>query len=274
MHPNLPFPTEGTQEYFLHRWMNWATWFFFAATMYLILTEALWTWVNLPGLGNVGFTLVFVLFALLHCTAMEGVRRTSQFFVVAALVSYVMEETGVRTGLIYGPYHYSDMLGAKLGHVPVIIPLAWFMMIYPSWRVAQALVRGVSASSIGGITVQAAIAALVMTGWDMVMDPSMARVGIWVWERGGPYFGVPLRNYLGWLATTFLIYWVVGWLWRRAEPKIPACGVFAALPVIGYAFFAVRYMTPNYIPALQVVAVFSMGMAGFLALARVLMTES
>ena len=101
--------------------MKWATWFFFAATMYLILTEALWTWVELPGLGNVGFTLVFVLFALLHCTATEGVRRTSQFFAVSAVVAYVMEELGVRTGLIYGPYHYSDMLGTKLGHVPIII---------------------------------------------------------------------------------------------------------------------------------------------------------
>ena len=70
---------ERTQEQFVNRWMNWATWVFFAATMYLILTEALWSWVDLPGLGNVGFTLVFVLFALLHCAATEGFSRTAQF---------------------------------------------------------------------------------------------------------------------------------------------------------------------------------------------------
>ena len=121
--------------------MKWATWLAFAATMYLILTEAVWAWIRLPGLGNVGFTLVFVLFALLHCAATEGFSRMVQFFVVSAVVAYGMEEAGVRTGLIYGPYHYSDMLGTKLGHVPIIIPLAWFMMIYPSWRVAQALLR-------------------------------------------------------------------------------------------------------------------------------------
>lgn len=258
----------------MNRWMNWATWVFFAATMYLILTEALWSWVDLPGLGNVGFTLVFVLFALLHCAATEGFSRTAQFFAVSAVVAYGMEEIGVRTGLIYGPYHYSDLLGAKLGHVPVIIPLAWFMMIYPSWKVAQALIRGVNTRSTGGVTVLAAIAALVMTGRDMVMDPGMARAGNWVWERGGPYFGVPLRNYLGWLVTTFLIYWVVGWLWRGVELKTPVRGIFATLPVIAYAFFAVRYMTPNDIPALQMVAVFSMGLPGFIGLARVLMVES
>ena len=85
---------------------------------------------------------------------------------------------------------------------------------------------------------------------------------------------MPLRNYLGWIVTTFLIYWAVGWLWRRAELRITARGVFAALPVIVYAFFAVRYMTPSEIPALQMVAVFSMGMPGFLALVRVLVTEA
>ena len=34
------------------------TWLFFAATMYLILVELLDPWVHLPGLGNIGFTLV------------------------------------------------------------------------------------------------------------------------------------------------------------------------------------------------------------------------
>ena len=257
----------------MNRSITAATWVFFSATMYLILTEAVWSWVRLPGLGNIGFTLVFVLFALLHCGAMEGFSRTSQFFVISGVVAYVMEEAGVRTGLIYGPYHYSDMLGAKLGHVPVIIPLAWFMMIYPSWRVAQALLRGADTRSLAGVTGQAIVAALVMTGWDMIMDPGMARAGTWVWERGGPYFGVPLRNYMGWLGTTFNIYWVVSWLWRRAEMRISGGGIFAALPVIVYAFFAVRYMTPNDIPALQIVAVFSMGMPGFIALMRALMTQ-
>jgi len=176
--------------------------------------------------------------------------------------------------MIYGPYHYSDALGAKSGHVPIIIPLAWFMMIYPSWRVAQALLRGVDMRSIAGVTVRAVITAVAMTGWDMVMDPGMARAGTGVWERGGPYFGVPLRNYLGWMATTFLIYWAVGWLWRRGELRTSARGVFAALPVIVYAFFAIRYMTPNEIPALQMVAVFSMGMPGLVALVPALVNEA
>ncbi len=250
-----------------------ASWLFFAAIMYLILGEAVAPWFKLPILGNVGFTLVFVLFALIHCLALEGLSRTAQFFAISAVVSYLMEEMGVRTGLIYGAYHYSDLLGTKLGHVPVIIPLAWFMMIYPSWMVAKALITGINTRSLPGLTAQAAVAAWVMTGWDMVMDPGMARAGNWVWERGGDYFGVPRRNYLGWLLTTFLVYWIVGWLWKGKHHKSAVSRTFAALPVIVYSFFAVRYLTPGLFPALQVVALFSMILPALVALFQLRMNQ-
>jgi uncharacterized membrane protein len=256
----------------MQRGIRAAAWIFFAATMYLILTEAVWRLVKLPGLGNVGFTAVFVLFALTHCIALEGVKRTAAFFAIAAVVSYAMEEVGVRTGLVYGAYHYSDLLGAKLGHVPIIIPLAWFMMIYPSWMVARKLLEGVDTRSVPGLTALAAIAALVMTAWDVVMDPGMAAAGNWIWENGGAYFGVPRRNYLGWLLTTFLVFWIAGWVLQRVRQGRRLVSVtrrFEALPVIVYAFFAVRYVAASHVPALQVVALFSMGTPGFGALVRV-----
>ena len=185
-----------------------------------------------------------------------------------------MEEIGVRTGLIYGAYHYGDQLGAKLGHVPVIIPLAWFMMIYPSWMVARALIRGIKIHSIPGLTAQALVAAMVMTAWDVVMDPSMAAAGNWIWENGGAYFGVPRHNYLGWLLTTFLVYWIVGWLWRDTKHTTSVTKAFQALPVIVYSFFAVRYVTAGGLPALQLIALFSMGMPALVALLQVCMNKN
>lgn len=250
----------------MHRALMAAAWSFFAAISYLILVEALSPWVNLPGLGNIGFTLVFVLFALLHCAAQEGWRRTGTFFAVSAVISFLLEEIGVRTGLIFGPYHYSEMLGAKLGHVPVLIPLAWFMMIYPSWRVAQAILRLAHATSLGVITAVALIAAFVMTGWDTVMDPGMAAAGNWIWEQGGAYFGVPLHNYFGWLLTTFLVYWITGLAWRSVKHKGTVGPFFASLPVLVYSLFATRYVLTNHIAALQLVALFSMGLPALLAL--------
>jgi uncharacterized membrane protein len=171
--------------------------------------------------------------------------------------------------MVYGPYHYSDMLGAKLGHVPILIPLAWFMMIYPSWMVARAILRGVDQSSILGNVVRAVVAACVMTAWDTVMDPGMAAAGNWVWEKGGSYFGVPVQNYFGWLLTTFLVYCIAGFLWRKPSKLDGVTRIFEALPVIVYAFFALRYIAASSIAALQVIAVFSMGLPGILALIRI-----
>jgi putative membrane protein len=251
-----------------------STWAVFAGLTYLISTEVLHPWIHLPKLGNIGFTLVFTLFSALHCTVCSGFRRTAYFFSLAAAISYVLEETGVRTGWIYGPYHYSDMLGPKLGHVPVIIPLAWFMMIYPSWIVARALLRGVETRSIPGLATQAAIAAMVMTAWDVVMDPGMASAGNWVWERGGPWFGVPFHNYAGWLLTTFLVYVGAGHLWRKKVRSAAATEGFAALPIFIYALEALSYAVPRRIPELQLVALFAMVMPALLALLQSLAREN
>jgi uncharacterized membrane protein len=258
----------------VRRWVRAASWVFFFATIYLILAAAVAPWLRLPELGDVGFTLVFVLFALAHCTVMYGLRFTMAFFVISAVVSYFLEETGVRTGIIYGFYHYGDMLGSKLGHVPIIIPLAWFMMVYPSWMVARAVVHNVDEWSFAGLSVVAGIAALVMTGWDMVMDPGMALAQNWIWERGGAYFGVPRRNYLGWLLTTFLIYSLAGLIWSRLKPESTSGRTFAALPVMVYAFYALRYILNNRFPALEVVAVFSMAMPALLALVQLSIGQS
>jgi putative membrane protein len=249
--------------------LNPLVWIFFAAIVYLISAEALAPWFGLPGLGNIGFTLVFVLFAVLHCARCEGWKRTGLFFATAAVVSYLLEEAGVRTGLVYGPYHYSDLLGPKLGDVPVLIPLAWFMMIYPSWVVAKVLMRGVDTRLAAGIAALALIAAMVMTAWDTVMDPGMAAAGNWVWEQGGAYFGVPLRNYFGWLLTTFLVYCGAGLIWRGSRPAAGGSAAFAGLPVIVYTVHGVRYVTAGGIAALHVVALFSMVLPGLVALMQV-----
>ena len=88
-------------------------------------------------------------------------------------------------------------------------------------------------------------------------------------DPGGAYFGVPAQNYFGWLLTTFLVYWIAGFLWRRPSRRSGVTRIFASLPVIVYAFFAVRYIASSRIHALQVVAVFSMGLPALVALIRV-----
>jgi putative membrane protein len=154
-------------------------------------------------------TLAGFAFALLHAAQREGWRRALRLLGLVFGVSLLFESVGVATGLIYGPYHYTDKLGPLfLGLVPMLIPVAWFMMSYPSFVIADRLVPS-GWKRRQRILVVAAIGGLAMTAWDLIMDPIMVYNGHWVWDVNGVYHGIPLQNYWGWwltIFTTFALY--------------------------------------------------------------------
>jgi isopentenyl-diphosphate delta-isomerase len=45
------------------------------------------------------------------------------------------------------------------------------------------------------------VAAVVLTVFDLVLDPGAVRLGFWQYEGGGVYYGVPVSNFLGWLVS-------------------------------------------------------------------------
>ena len=62
----------------------------------------------------------------------------------------------------------------------------------------------------------AAVGGLVMTAWDLVMDPIMVAGGNWVWDVKGAYFGIPLQNFWGWWLTVFTTFALYLWLFGKA----------------------------------------------------------
>jgi uncharacterized membrane protein len=165
-------------------------------------------------------TLAGFVFAMLHAGQREGWKRSLQLLAAVFAVSLLFESVGVATGLVYGPYHYTDKLGPLfLGLVPYLIPVAWFMMSYPSFVIADLLVpstwkhwqRILSVAAVGG---------LAMTAWDLVMDPIMVASGHWVWDVNGAYHGIPLQNFLGWWFTVFTTYVLYQLISGRASKPV------------------------------------------------------
>jgi putative membrane protein len=164
-------------------------------------------------------TLVAFSFAVLHAAQREGWRKAALLAVIVFLTGLTFESLGVATGLVYGPYHYSDRLGAKfLDLVPYLIPIAWTMMMYPSMVIAQSISPR-AWKGAGGLLAAAAVGGVVMTAWDVGMDPMMVAAGHWVWEVQGPYFGVPLQNFWGWWLTTFIAIGLYLLLSRRINDQ-------------------------------------------------------
>ena len=177
-------------------------------------------------------TLVGFGFALLHAGQREGWGRALRLLALVFGVSLLFESVGVATGLIYGPYHYTHKLGPLfLGLVPYLIPVAWFMMMYPSFVISDWLVpagwkRGERLLAV------AALGGLVMTAWDLVMDPIMVSAGHWVWDAPGLYFGIPLQNFSGWWLTVFVIFAL--YLLAFGNAPHPASGGFDRLALASY----------------------------------------
>lgn len=196
----------------------WADWGVIAALFPVALAQG----------GNVqiilGAAAVFSFGAVI-----AGWRAMLIFFTVSVTLSLLFEFTGTSFGWPFGNYEYTELFGFKiLGKVPPVIPLSWFSMGFASFAVATVLVRGRhGAVSPWPATV---LGAAMLVAWDMVLDPAMSHPTLllqyWVWEDVGPYLGVPIVNFLGWMTTGMIFMAVSSRLDSRLRSIADGQGTF------------------------------------------------
>jgi len=146
-----------------------------------------------------------------------GVRKTLIFFAVATTIPLGMELLGTSTGFPFGPYSYTSFLGFKVaGLVPYSIPLSWFYMGFTSFVLANVIVARLGPRH--RTTWSLALGVYFLTVWDLSLDPAMASqrlpIHFWIWHQGGPYFGMPISNLVGWSLTGLVYIGISRLLWR------------------------------------------------------------
>ena len=161
-------------------------------------------------------------FAMLHASLRYGWKGALAFAAICLVVSNIFENMGVATGFPFGPYHYTDALGPKLGYVPLMIGPAYLGVGYMSWVMGTILIGDVKRGSSALSTFATPfVAAFVMVLWDLSLDPSASTDGKWwIWHDGGGFFGVPLQNYLGWYLTVF-VFMLLFALYQRSRGPEP-----------------------------------------------------
>jgi len=125
-----------------------------------------------------------------------GWRRALRTFFIVGSLSLLVEMVGSATGFPFGGYAYTGELQPQVGHVPLLIPLAWFMMLPTAWAVAARWRRR---------WLFVPLSALALTAWDLMLDPQMVAWNLWQWDNPVGFFGIPWSNYAGWLLTAALL---------------------------------------------------------------------
>jgi uncharacterized membrane protein len=130
-------------------------------------------------------------------------RRILSTMLILFVLTWGVEFVGSQTGLPFGHYSYTEKLQPQLFGVPLLIPIAWLMMLAPAWST----VDGVGPGKPVWVrrVLFAALAGFAMTAWDLYLDPQMTANTMWVWHQDGLYFGIPLLNFFGWWLTSFAV---------------------------------------------------------------------
>jgi putative membrane protein len=160
------------------------------------------------------FLLIFV---CLHGWYRYGWDKMVLFFSVTAAIAWLAESLSIETGIPFGQFYYNDTLGEKIGSVPIMIIPAYIFNGYLAWTMS-----GLFAGNRKGAlqkkqaVLVPVIAALIMVIWNISFESVMsAAEGHWIWPAGGPFYGVPLSNFLGWFATAYLIFQIFALLLLR-----------------------------------------------------------
>lgn len=148
---------------------------------------------------------IFPFLYTLYCSLMtNGLKKTAIFIFIIFLTTLLFECFAISTG-VFGKYEYTtSFLGYKLfNSVPFNIPICWIIMIYPSMLIAERLLI-TKTNTIRHKLQVSCLTGLIITSWDIAMDPMMVSKGAWKWTHGGAFFGIPLQNYLGWWLISFI----------------------------------------------------------------------
>ncbi len=113
-------------------------------------------------------------------------------FTVVAVLGFLSEWLGIKTGLVFGEYWYGEALGPKFQGVPVLISLNWALLI-----TAGLLTIG---SFYNHRLITPLLSSLLITGIDFLMEQCAGQLDYWYFKEGV----AGLHNYLGWFIVSFL----------------------------------------------------------------------
>jgi len=150
----------------------------------------------------------YLLTLLLLVHAWRQGRYMFLTLLMAFSYGYLLEYTDMRD---FHAYHYNPFNVMLPGGVPLAVSLSWGVIFYAALQTSNMLgfawQRRPWLDGLLGLVI------------DLAMDPIAARLGYWVWTPPGPWLGIPLGNFFGWLAVITILSYVWRATRRRFQPE-------------------------------------------------------
>lgn len=154
---------------------------------------------NAKTLTSIITAVSLTIFSLSHAHFSYGFKYSLPYFAITFLFAFVIEALNVATGWPFGHIQFSNKLGAFIGGVPLMVPLAWVMIVHP----VLVLARQISKYWIFFI------GALGLVAWDIFVDIMMVDMGYWKWgafTKATPLIPeIPLSNIFGWMLAGMIL---------------------------------------------------------------------
>jgi putative membrane protein len=136
------------------------------------------------------FTLLYTCFVFLLFQEINNKKYLFSFLAIA-LIGYVSEVIGVKTGLVFGAYHYQSALGFKVLEVPFVISLNWALLINIGILVASYFFTH---------PIKLALAsAFIITTLDVLIEQIATDMHYWHFDSGI----AGIHNYVAWFLISF-----------------------------------------------------------------------
>ena len=157
-----------------------------------------------------GMTSLVVVFQLCATILVVNLAWSANRIIRAAMIifatTWLLEYIGSHYGMLFGKYSYTSQLFPQVYDVPLLIPMAWVMMLFSAWGMTEFILTPYQARLGKTLPIlYPIISGLVFTVWDLYLDPLMVSQGFWLWEQPGAYYGIPWQNFLGWWLIAMLL---------------------------------------------------------------------
>ena len=123
----------------------------------------------------------------------EDKIKMLRFFIFAFSIGFLVEVIGVNYGIIFGNYTYGTVLGFKVLNVPLMIGVNWFFLSISC--------GGISDIFFKELIPKVLLGSFLMVFLDILIEPLAPVLNFWEFEGGI----APIKNYIGWFMTSFLI---------------------------------------------------------------------